>query len=263
MLSFALTIVRHGETQYNRDKLLQGQGIDTLLSDTGHQQAAAAGQYLRDLHFTNVFVSNLQRAVQTAEIILGNNLHSSATEMISDPLLRERGFGVAEGRPKEHLKNMANAAGQACRDYTPPGGETLEQVKTRFKKFLRSLYQRMLEEHGSGDQRSASTSGPSEPEQPVIAGLANDGVQSVPVHTLIVSHGAFIRVSVRHLVEDLQCRLPAGLKMSQVFSPCPNTGISRFIITLRREESGPRASHIQCVFINRKDHLDDSFMRCI
>ncbi len=36
---------------------------------------------------------------------------------------------MAEGRPKEHLKNMANAAGQACRDYTPPGGETLEQVE--------------------------------------------------------------------------------------------------------------------------------------
>lgn len=39
-----------------------------------------------------------------------------------------QGFGVAEGRPKEHLKNMANAAGQSCRDYTPPEGETLDQV---------------------------------------------------------------------------------------------------------------------------------------
>ncbi|XP_065121702.1 fructose-2,6-bisphosphatase TIGAR B isoform X1 [Paramisgurnus dabryanus] len=257
MLTFALTVVRHGETHYNRDKLLQGQGIDTLLSDTGHQQAAAAGVYLKDLHFTNVFVSNLQRAIQTAEIILKNNLNSSATEMVLDPLLRERGFGVAEGRPKEDLKNMANAAGQACRDYTPPGGETLDQVKMRFKKFLKSFYQRMLDEHDSLNHCSASCSGPSEPKQPVIAGLADDGVRGIPVHALIVSHGAFIRVSVRHLVEDLQCCLPAGLKMNQVFSPCPNTGISRFIFTLRREESGPRATHIYCVFINRKDHLED------
>lgn len=37
-------------------------------------------------------------------------------------------FGVAEGRPKEDLKNMANAAGRSCRDYTPAGGETLDQV---------------------------------------------------------------------------------------------------------------------------------------
>ncbi|XP_051547008.1 fructose-2,6-bisphosphatase TIGAR B isoform X2 [Myxocyprinus asiaticus] len=257
MLTFALTVVRHGETQYNRDKLLQGQGIDTPLSDTGHLQAAAAGRYLRDLHFTNVFASNLQRAVQTAEIILRNNLHSSATEMVLDPLLRERGFGVAEGRPKEDLKNMANAAGQACRDYTPPGGETLEQVTTRFKKFLKSLYQRMLDDHCSSDPCSASSPGPSEPKSPIIAGLANDGVHGVPVHALIVSHGAFIRISVRHLVEDLQCSVPAGLKMSQVISRCPNTGICRFIITLSREKSSPRAIHIQCIFINRKDHLNE------
>lgn len=39
-----------------------------------------------------------------------------------------QGFGVAEGRPKEDMKNMANAAGQACRDFTPPGGETLDEV---------------------------------------------------------------------------------------------------------------------------------------
>lgn len=50
------------------------------------------------------------------------SLALSATDLIT------QGFGVAEGRPKEDLKNMANAAGQACRDFTPPGGETLEQV---------------------------------------------------------------------------------------------------------------------------------------
>ncbi|KAA0720744.1 Fructose-2,6-bisphosphatase TIGAR B [Triplophysa tibetana] len=258
MLTFALTIVRHGETQYNREKLLQGHGIDTPLSDTGHQQAAAAGLYLKDLHFTNVFASNLQRAIQTAEIILRHNLHSSKIEMVLDPLLRERGFGVAEGRPKEDLKNMANAAGQACRDYTPPGGETLDQVKMRFKKFLKSFYQRMLDEHAPPNQCSASCPGSSEPEPPVIAGLANDCVHGVPVHALIVSHGAFIRISVRHLVDELQCCLPPGLKMNQVFSPCPNTGISRFIFILRRAESGPQATHIHCVFVNRKDHLDDA-----
>lgn len=43
-------------------------------------------------------------------------------------LFSVQGFGVAEGRPKDDLKNMANAAGQSCRDYTPPGGETLDQV---------------------------------------------------------------------------------------------------------------------------------------
>lgn len=47
-----------------------------------------------------------------------------------------QGFGVAEGRPKEDLKNMANAAGQSCRDYTPPGGETLDQVSQTQSAFI-------------------------------------------------------------------------------------------------------------------------------
>lgn len=50
------------------------------------------------------------------------------TELWIVVLLSIQGFGIAEGRPKEDLKNMANAAGQSCRDYTPPGGETLDQV---------------------------------------------------------------------------------------------------------------------------------------
>lgn len=44
--------------------LCVGQGIDAPLSDVGVRQAEAAGHYLRDLHFTNAFVSNLQRATK-------------------------------------------------------------------------------------------------------------------------------------------------------------------------------------------------------
>ena len=48
--------------QYFGCPLLPGQGVDTPLSGTGLQQAEAVGQYLRELRFNNVFVSNLQRA---------------------------------------------------------------------------------------------------------------------------------------------------------------------------------------------------------
>lgn len=37
-------------------------------------------------------------------------------------------FGIFEGRTKEDLKNAANACGQSCRDFTPPGGETPSEV---------------------------------------------------------------------------------------------------------------------------------------
>lgn len=258
MFTFSLTLVRHGETQSNRDKLLQGQGVDNPLSETGVLQAEAVGQYLKDITFSNVFVSNLQRAVQTAEIILKNNTHCSGTAMVLDPLLRERGFGIAEGRPKEDLKNMANAAGQSCRDYTPPGGETLDQVKLRFKKFLKVLFKQMLDEHGwSGQDACAGATGAVDPSDSEVApcGLADDGLQGVSLHALVVSHGAYIRVASKHMVEDLKSSLPQGIKVSQLFSPCPNTGISRFIFTLSPSECGPVLSAAHCVFTNRKDHL--------
>ncbi|XP_020782300.1 fructose-2,6-bisphosphatase TIGAR B isoform X2 [Boleophthalmus pectinirostris] len=255
MFTFSLTFIRHGETQYNRDKLLQGQGVDTPLSVTGEQQGQAVGQYLQDIPFSNVFVSNLQRAVQTAELILRNNTHCSDTRMILEPLLREKSFGIAEGRPKESLKNMANAAGQSCRDYTPPGGETLDQVKTRFKIFLSFLFNQLLESHDWSVQDAAATLNDGDAPDSPHCGFASDGLEGVPVHVLVVSHGAYIRIAIKHMVEDLKCSLPKGVKMSQIFSPCPNTGISRFILTLQRSDSGPVLSAARCVFVNRQDHL--------
>lgn len=44
-----------------------GQGVDTVLSETGIQQCEAVGRYLRDTKFCNVFVSDLQRTVQVRE----------------------------------------------------------------------------------------------------------------------------------------------------------------------------------------------------
>lgn len=42
----------------------KGQAIDSSLSEVGQQQAEAAGQYLRDVRFSNVFVSDMLRAKQ-------------------------------------------------------------------------------------------------------------------------------------------------------------------------------------------------------
>uniref|UniRef100_A0AAY4B8E2 Uncharacterized protein n=1 Tax=Denticeps clupeoides TaxID=299321 RepID=A0AAY4B8E2_9TELE len=228
-------------------KLLQGQGVDTVLSARGLQQAEAAGRHLRGVRFTNAFVSNLQRARQTAEILLRNNVHSADVELVSDALLRERGFGIAEGLPKEALKNMANAAGQSCRDFTPPGGETTEQVRKRFRKFLKSLFQRMATDHGF-PEAGADVAHPAAQDE--------DGLGQLHAHALVVSHGAYIRVAVRHLVEELQCSLPPGSRVGQVFGACPNTGMCRFVVTLSRGETGPQPHAVHCLFVNRKEHLD-------
>lgn len=47
-----------------------GQGLDTVLSETGIQQCEAVGRYLKDTKFSNIFVSNLQRTIQVRRYIM-------------------------------------------------------------------------------------------------------------------------------------------------------------------------------------------------
>nr|XP_009673690.1 PREDICTED: fructose-2,6-bisphosphatase TIGAR isoform X4 [Struthio camelus australis] len=139
-----------GETRYNKDKILQGQGVDEPLSDTGFRQADAAGVFLRNVKFTHIFSSDLLRAKQqgfsilpantllpllqeyliseTAATIIGKNKFCKDLEIKYDARLRERKYGVAEGRPLTDLKAMAKAAGEQCPSFTPSGGETLNEV---------------------------------------------------------------------------------------------------------------------------------------
>ncbi|XP_010796139.1 probable fructose-2,6-bisphosphatase TIGAR A isoform X2 [Notothenia coriiceps] len=128
-LTFGLTLVRHGETQYNKEGLLQGQLIDAPLSESGLQQAEAAGCYLKHVLFSNVFVSDMLRARQTAETIMKHNTSCLGLQAVWDPLLKEKSFGTAEGGRVQDLREMAKAAGQTFLDFTPPEGETQEQDK--------------------------------------------------------------------------------------------------------------------------------------
>ncbi|KAH0616350.1 hypothetical protein JD844_027389 [Phrynosoma platyrhinos] len=129
MVVFGLTVVRHGETKYNKEKILQGQGVDEPLSETGFQQASAAGIYLSNTRFTHVFSSDLLRAKQTTDSILRKNQFCKEISVNYDARLRERKYGVAEGKPLTNLKAMAKAAGEQCPSYTPPGGETLDEYQ--------------------------------------------------------------------------------------------------------------------------------------
>lgn len=88
-----------------------------------------------------------------------------------------------------------------------------------------------------------------------ILGRPDDGVSNVPAHVLVVSHGAYMRVAMRYFIQDLGCSLPLGANMFQVFSACPNTGMCRFIVTLKLSDSGMLLSSMNCVFVNRRDHI--------
>uniref|UniRef100_A0AAQ5ZSA8 TP53 induced glycolysis regulatory phosphatase a n=1 Tax=Amphiprion ocellaris TaxID=80972 RepID=A0AAQ5ZSA8_AMPOC len=248
-LCFFLPLIRClGETPYNKEGLLQGHAIDSALSEAGLQQAEAAGRYLKDVRFSRVFVSDMLRAVQTAESILKHN--SSCLDVESSQWsVVFQSFGIAEGRKVKELKEMAEAAGQTFPGFTPPNGETQEQVKQRVQEFL----EKMLQQVGSERCRDGGQDGPL--ETCPVEGKPDNGLRDVPVHVLVVTHGALMCVAVRYFVEELGCCVPQGCDKAYMFSLSPNTGVCWFILTVKEEQQRFVLSGIRCVFVHRADHI--------
>jgi broad specificity phosphatase PhoE len=100
-------LVRHGESEYNRDKIVSGHG-NPPLTEKGRQEAREAKRELENLgvRIDEVYSSPLDRAVETAEIISGRTVPESH----KDAGLMERNFGAMEGKHHddlaEHRENL-------------------------------------------------------------------------------------------------------------------------------------------------------------
>ncbi len=102
MTATRLFIVRHGQTTHNRDGFISGYHGDPVLTDEGIAQAKETQKKLSHVHFDEAYSSDLQRAVHTAAIIYGKDIHP--TKQIKD--LRERTFGSIEGNPQKDLDDL-------------------------------------------------------------------------------------------------------------------------------------------------------------
>ncbi|CAF0902154.1 unnamed protein product [Rotaria sordida] len=139
---FNLTLVRHAATHANAAGTIQGL-IDTELSNIGHLQSQALGQYLQYHRFSHIYSSDLKRAAETARQIRAFNRVSSC-KIQYDPLLRERMYGIAEGRTRQWLRELAKESGIPYINFTPPGAESTAQVRERVIKFFRNLCHELL-----------------------------------------------------------------------------------------------------------------------
>lgn len=119
---------------------------------------------------------------------------------------------------------------------------------------MEKMLQRVGDEHW--DHRAEDEASSSAPAQASPAeGKPDDGVRGVPVHALVVTHGAYMCVAVRYFVEELHCSLPHSSDKAHMFSLSPNTGLCRFILSLRREDDRFRLSEMSCVFVHRGEHV--------
>ncbi len=137
-------IIRHGQTEWNVKNLLHGGGSNTPLNETGKKQAEEIAKVLKDIHFDEIFSSDLERSIETVK---GIALERSLTIKTSEAL-REKNYGKYEGRHrlevKDELKDiftnwekLNDSEKMKFRVYET--GETDEEAITRFMRHLREL----------------------------------------------------------------------------------------------------------------------------
>ncbi|MEO0406227.1 MAG: histidine phosphatase family protein [Cyanobacteria bacterium P01_A01_bin.135] len=126
-----LLLVRHGETDWNRDKRFQGQ-IDIPLNSNGRQQAEQCAEFLKGAQIDRAISSSMARPKETAEIIL--NPHVGVTLDTMDDL-QEIGHGLWEGELEPDIEKNYPGLLQQWKDAPEtvqmPEGETLQQVWDR------------------------------------------------------------------------------------------------------------------------------------
>jgi len=125
-----IILVRHGETDWNKEGRFQGQ-IDIPLNEKGKSQASKAAKYLEEIEFTKAFSSSMKRPYETAKIILKkNNLQIEKIES-----LVEISHGLWEGKLEEEIKQtwprILKDWHEKPESVTMPEGESIKQVSDR------------------------------------------------------------------------------------------------------------------------------------
>lgn len=142
-----LYIIRHGETDWNRARKMQGR-VDIPLNERGRLAAEKTREGLLAVKFDLAITSPLQRAKETAQILLAGR----DVPIIEDERIIEIGFGDGEGlacvkdrNSKEPDENF-NYFFAKPEDYIPPNaGESFEELRLREADFLQELFEK--EEH--------------------------------------------------------------------------------------------------------------------
>jgi broad specificity phosphatase PhoE len=137
-----LILVRHGETHWNKDGLIQGADSDIELNDTGLEQARRLAVFLRNEPITTVLSSPLRRAIATAEVIAGEHQLPVKT----DEGLKELKVGDLEGVSISNLSTTFSRFllkwwqdGEAMK---LPNGESLVDLQQRVWKAIDGLMER-------------------------------------------------------------------------------------------------------------------------
>ena len=123
-------LLRHGQIEQFRPRRFVGQ-LDLPLDDEGMRQARKMRDYLKDIGFSRIFTSPLQRTRQTAQIVA----NSRSIDITPVPDLAEINLGEWEGLTVALLRDRYpgeyEKRGEDLAHYRPPGGESFADLARR------------------------------------------------------------------------------------------------------------------------------------
>ena len=117
--------IRHGQTEWNRDKIVQGH-TSVKLTEKGMKQAERVKETLSDVHFDRIIASDLYRTRQTAGIIFGEDANIEYDERV-----REINNTPVAGRTRDDL-----IAEFGTSSFTPQNRSTIRISAARVQKSL-------------------------------------------------------------------------------------------------------------------------------
>jgi probable phosphoglycerate mutase len=133
-----LYIVRHGETEFNVQKRMQGR-LDSPLTQRGVDNARALARQMENVTFEKIYSSPSPRAYKTAELIKGER---DIQIQIEDEL-REMNLADWEGKSKEELEQLYPEENDKFWNkpqlFKPIGGESFQQVQDRVVEAINKL----------------------------------------------------------------------------------------------------------------------------
>ena len=133
-----LYIIRHGQTDWNIAKKIQGRQ-DIPLNERGRYQAGCLKKAMENRPVTAVFSSHQIRAMETAKAVAS----SSGSVVIPVKDLMEINYGSWEGKTEEELLQEDRALYEAWWSHpaetAPPGGESISQVNERCQKAWKEI----------------------------------------------------------------------------------------------------------------------------
>lgn len=131
-------LVRHGETEENKNKIYYGK-LDVSLNENGRAQALKASEVLREINFDRVYTSERSRTKETASLIL----NGKSNTFIIDKRINEMDFGEFEGKDYKEIQRLYpkeyEAWNKNWKEVSVPGGESYIEVYKRVEEFMVEL----------------------------------------------------------------------------------------------------------------------------